>query len=39
MGSHILRISRNERDRNLRTERAERVPPVHPGRQMVGRWQ
>ena len=36
MDSHILHISRNERDRNLRIQRPERVPPGHPDRQMVG---
>ena len=35
-GSHILHISHNERDQDLHIERAERVPPGHPDRQMVG---
>jgi hypothetical protein len=35
-GSHILHISHNERDRDPRIERAERVPLGHPDRQMVG---
>lgn len=33
MDLHMLHISRNERDPNLRIERAEWVPPGHPDRQ------
>ncbi len=36
MDSHILHISHNEQDRNLRIRRVEPVPPGHIDRQMAG---